>query len=90
MNRRGLFLRGGSARAKSLSVNFSKSGNCRNFAMSAQGRSDASARRLDNQWRELRRHVTIEKDSDKMFRLLTAELNQRRLLADAGDKGGNS
>jgi hypothetical protein len=45
---------------------------------------------LDNQWRELRRHVTIEQDSDKMFRLLTAELNRRRLLAEAGDKRGNS
>jgi hypothetical protein len=45
---------------------------------------------LDNQWRELRRHVTIEEDSDKMFRLLTAELNRRRLLAETGDKRGNS
>ena len=86
MNRHRLFLRGGSARP----VNFSKSGDCRNFATSARGRSDASARRLDNQWRELRRHVTIEEDSDKMFRLLTAELNRRRLLAETGDKRGNS
>lgn len=89
MNRHRLFLRGGSARSNSAPLNFSKSGNCRNLATSARGRSNASARRLDNQWRELRRHVTIEEDSDKMFRLLTAELNQRRLLAEA-DKRGKS
>jgi hypothetical protein len=42
---------------------------------------------LDNKWRELRRHVTIEKDSEKMLRL-TAELNKRRIPAEAADDSG--
>ena len=70
--------------ANSLRATSSKSGNCRNFLTSARGRSDALARRLDNEWRELRRHVTIEKDLDKMLRL-TDERDQRRILAEAGN-----
>jgi hypothetical protein len=78
-----------SRRALSAGANLAKSGNCRRSLTSARGRSDASARRLEQEWRELRRHVTIEEDSEKMFRL-TAELNRRCVPAKAADHSGDS
>jgi len=64
---------------------FSEAGNCRNFLMSSRGRRDAFAERLDEMWGELRRHVTIEKDREKMFRL-AAELGERRQQPEVVDK----
>ncbi|MBZ5664422.1 MAG: hypothetical protein LAO30_07420 [Acidobacteriia bacterium] len=61
-----------SARAK-----FAKNGNCRNPLSSSRGRREALAAGLDEEWRELRQHVTIEEDPEKILRL-TAELDERR------------
>jgi hypothetical protein len=78
-----------SRRALSGGANLPESGTCRHSLMSARDRSDASARRLDTKWRELRRHVTIEKDPEKMLRL-TADLNEGRVPAKAADSSSDS
>jgi len=73
-----------STRVSSARANLPKGGNCRQLQISSRGRSYASARRLDKEWRELRMHATIEKDSEKMLRL-TAERNESYVLAKAAD-----
>jgi hypothetical protein len=84
MNRFSISGKPGLGRANSMGATFSKNGNCRKSLTSARGRSDALARRLDGEWRELRRHGTIEIDLDKMLRL-TNERDQRRVPAEAGN-----
>ena len=73
----------------SSKVSFSKAGNCRNLSTSSRRRRDRSAERLEEEWRELRRHVTIENDPEKMLQL-AAELAQRRRQTPALDKGSDS
>ena len=63
----------------------SRAGNCRTSLTSTRSRRDALAERLDKQWCELRQHVTIEEDPEKMLRL-TAELDQRRRQPEDADK----
>jgi hypothetical protein len=62
----------------------SKAGNCRNFLMSSRARRYALAE-LDKTWGELRRHVMIEKDWEKVLRL-AAELDERRRPPEVVDK----
>jgi hypothetical protein len=50
--------------------------NCRGLPPSSRGRTNAAAEKLEREWRELRRHVTIERDQEKMLRL-RAELDKR-------------
>jgi hypothetical protein len=52
--------------------------NCRNSLTPSRVRREVLAEKLDSQWRELRRHVTIERDPEKLLRL-AAELDKRRL-----------
>jgi hypothetical protein len=59
----------------------SKAGNCRKSLTSMRDRRNTLAERLDKQWRELRRHVTIEKDPE-----LTAEFARRKRQREAVDK----
>jgi hypothetical protein len=74
-----------SLRAYFLKASFAKARNCRNFLTSSRDRRDTLAQRLDTQWRELRRHVTIERDPEKMFQL-TAEFARRKRQREAVDK----
>ena len=47
------------------------------------------AEKLDTQWRELRRHATIERDPEMLLRL-AAELDKRNRQAEAaGKRNGN-
>jgi hypothetical protein len=74
-----------SLRAYFLKASFAKAKNCRNLLTSSRDRGNALAERLDKQWRELRRHVTIERDPEKMFQL-TAEFARRKRQREAVDK----
>jgi hypothetical protein len=51
--------------------------NCRTLLTSQRLRRDALAERLDAQWQELRRHATIERDTERLL-WLTAELEKRK------------
>jgi hypothetical protein len=63
--------------------------NCRNSLTPSRVRRGALAQNLDKQWRELRRHATIDKDPETLLRL-TAELDKRRRQAEAvGQRNGN-
>ena len=63
--------------------------NCRTPLTPSRLRRDALAQKLDKQWRELRRHATIDKDPETLLRL-TAELDKRRRQAEAaGKRNGN-
>lgn len=42
------------------------------------------AERLEREWNELRQHVSVDKDPQKVL-LLTAELERRKLIVDAGE-----
>lgn len=55
--------------------------NCRILLTTARVRRTASAEKLEKQWRELRRHATIERNPEQMLRL-TAELDQRKRHAE--------
>jgi len=66
-------------------ASFAKAGNCRNFLTSSRDRREALADRLDMRWRELRRHVTIERDPEKIFEL-SAEIGRRKRQREAVDK----
>jgi hypothetical protein len=72
-------------RANFLKASVAKARNCRNFLTSSRDQGNALAERLDKQWRELRRHVTIESDPEKMFQL-TAEFARRKRQREAVDK----
>ncbi len=74
-------------KATSSKAGFSKAGNCRQLT-SSRRRRNTSAERLDEKWRELRRHVTIENDPEKMLQL-AAEPAKRRCQTPAVDKSGN-
>ena len=69
-----------SLRARSLTAR-----NCRDPLMPSRVRRDALAEKLDKQWRELRRHATIERDPETLLRL-TAELDKRNRQAAVIDR----
>jgi hypothetical protein len=54
--------------ARSKLVRF-KTGNCRNLIVSSRVRRQVMAEDLDKIWLELRRHVTIETDAEKLGQL---------------------
>jgi hypothetical protein len=64
-------------RSVSFSLRSGRAQNCRNSLTPSRARRDASAERLDKQWRELCLHATIERDPEKLLRL-TAELDKRK------------
>jgi hypothetical protein len=55
---------------------------CRNLLAPARVRRQAMAKDLDNLWRDIVRHATIEKDPQKIGQL-TAELETQRQLVEA-------
>ena len=59
--------------------------NCRTSVTSSRIKREALAENLDKQWRELRRHATIEKDPEMLLRL-TDELDKRKRQSDAVGK----
>ena len=59
---------------------FAVTGNCRNSLTPSRVQRDALADRLEKQWREIRRHATIEKDQEKLLQL-AAEFNKRQIEA---------
>jgi hypothetical protein len=76
-------------RSFALWTNSLRTRNCRNSLTPSRVRREVLAEKLDIQWRELRRHVTIEKDPEKLL-WLTAQLDRCRLQAEAeGKRIGN-
>ena len=71
-------------RPVSLSTSPLRVRNCRGSLTPPVGRY-ALGEKLERQWRELRRHATIERDTEKMMRL-TAELNKRKQQVEAMNK----
>jgi hypothetical protein len=66
-----------SLRSSCLRADSFKAPRCRASPTPSRVRREALAERLENQWREIRRHATIEKDPGKMLRL-TSQLDQRK------------
>ncbi|HWY57950.1 MAG TPA: hypothetical protein VNZ03_26035 [Terriglobales bacterium] len=56
----------------------SRGGNCRKLLAPSRVRRQVMAEKFDQQWRELRRYVTIEKDSQKLAKLITDWRNAQR------------
>lgn len=54
---------------------------CRNLLVPSRVRRQGMAEKLDKQWSNLRRRVTIERDPRKLLEL-TAELEKRKQLAE--------
>jgi hypothetical protein len=54
-----------------------KTKNCHNLLTPSRVRREVLTARLEKQWHELLLHATIERDPEKMLRLM-AELNQRK------------
>jgi len=59
-----------------------KEGNCRRPVACPRPRRYFAAEGLEMRWHELRRHATIEKDSEKLLRLI-AEFEKRQRQAEA-------
>ena len=59
---------------------FALTRNCRNSLTSSRVKRDALAEGLEKQWHEIRRHATIEKDQEKLLRLV-AEFEKRQVEA---------
>lgn len=55
--------------------------NCRNLLMSSRVRRDMMADRLDADWERLRRHASVEMDTEKLLRIM-AECGKRKRKAD--------
>jgi hypothetical protein len=72
-------------RASSLSAGCSRSKDCRRLQTPPRVRRDVQAERLEGQWRELRRHATIERDPGTML-WLRSELDRRKRQAEAAGK----
>lgn len=58
----------------------SASRNCRNLLTSSRVRGQRMAEKLDQQWSELRRIATIERDPQRLAQLVS-ELDKRRRQA---------
>jgi hypothetical protein len=54
-----------------------------------RARRQALSEKLEGQWRELRRHATIERDPETML-WLRAELDRRKHQAEAAGKHDNN
>jgi hypothetical protein len=55
-----------------------KTRNCRNWLSSSRSRRQLMAERFTEQWHEIRRHVTIEKDVVKLAILLAEDKRKRQ------------
>jgi hypothetical protein len=67
----------------------SRAGNCRNLLPASRVQREAAAEGVEKQWRELLLHATIERDTEKMSRLV-ADLDQRKRRMEAvGKRSGN-
>ena len=62
-----------------------KSGNCRRFLATSRFRRERMEDDLDEQWRELRKHVTIERDPKKMAKLIADLRNGKHCDAVKGE-----
>jgi hypothetical protein len=52
--------------------------NCRNLIAPSRVRREAMAEKFDQQWCDLRRYATIERDPQKMAKLRTDSKNHNR------------
>jgi hypothetical protein len=52
--------------------------NCRNLLATSRFRRQGMAEKFDQQWRELRRHATIERDPQKLAKLIADWRNANR------------
>lgn len=57
---------------------YSKSRSCRSFIASSRVRRQSMAEKFDQQWRELRLYATIERDSQKLAKLIADFRNANR------------
>jgi len=55
-----------------------KTRNCHNLVAPSRVRRQVMAEKFDQQWRELRRYVTIERDSQKLAQLAADRRNANR------------
>jgi hypothetical protein len=67
-----------------MSHSFVLTRNCRKSLTPSRLGRKALAEKLDKQWRELRRHATIERDPGILLRL-AAELDKRKRAEGAGN-----
>jgi hypothetical protein len=72
-----------------LSAGGSRIKDCRHLQTTPRVRRDVQAERLEGQWRELRRHATIERDPATML-WLRSELDRRKRQAEAAGKHDNN
>lgn len=57
--------------------------NCRTFLFPSWRKRQIRTEDLENEWRDLRRHATIESDPEKMLQLNT-EVKNRKRQAEVG------
>ena len=55
-----------------------KTRNCRNLLVPSRVRRQMLAESFDRQWRELRQHTTIERDTQKLAKLIAEWRNANR------------
>jgi len=55
-----------------------KNRNCRNLRAPSRVRRQTMGQNFDRQWRELRRHATIERDPQKLAKLIADWRNANR------------
>jgi hypothetical protein len=77
------------SRASSLSAGYTPVKNCRHLQAPMRVRRQVLSEKLEGQWRELRRHATIERDPATML-WLRAELDRRKRQAEAAGKHDNN
>ncbi len=58
---------------------------CRHLQAPPRARRQALSEKLEGQWRELRRHATIERDPETML-WLRSEVDRRKRQAEAAGK----
>jgi hypothetical protein len=61
-----------------ISFGVSGSRKCRNLLAPSRARRQAMAQNFDNQWRELRKHATIERDPQMLAKLVADRKNANR------------
>jgi hypothetical protein len=65
-------------RTISYQTSYCKSRSCRSFIASSRVRRQRMAEKFDQQWRELRLYATIERDSQKLEKLIADFRNANR------------
>jgi hypothetical protein len=59
-------------------ITYGKTRSCRTFIASSRVRRQRMAEKFDQQWRELRLYATIERDSQKLEKLIADFRNANR------------